>query len=152
EQVSSVTYNGVNLTLSGRADNTGQVDSEIWYLLAPTVGTANVVVTLSASRPFVAGATDYFGVNQSTPLGTFASATGNSTTASATGSPAAGNLVIDSVVCAGDASTLVVGAGQAPQWEASTKTPPAGGDALGGSSTESGAASVTMAWTLGSGH
>jgi hypothetical protein len=52
---------------------------EIWRLLNPTVGTANVVVTLSATTPVAAGATTYNGVNQTSPVRTFYSASGTGT-------------------------------------------------------------------------
>ena len=76
DPVASVTYGGQSLTLIGSADLPNTESAEIWYLLAPTVGTANVVVTLTGSCHFVAGATDYFGVNQTTPLGTLVTGDG----------------------------------------------------------------------------
>ena len=97
DPVASVTYGGQSLTLLGSATLPNAESADIWYLLAPTVGTANVVVTLTGSCHFVAGATDYFGVNQTTPFGTLVTATGNSSTPSVTVASAAGQLVIDSL-------------------------------------------------------
>jgi len=50
-----VTYGGTSLTLIGRATNGTTVETTQWYLLNPTSGTANVVVTLSAAAKVVAG-------------------------------------------------------------------------------------------------
>ena len=65
-----VTYGGVSLTQIGTAvAGTTTLDTiSLWYLLAPTVGTANVVVTYAAAvQDVTAGATSIYGVNQAAP-------------------------------------------------------------------------------------
>ncbi len=151
QQVASVTYGGQALTKIGAADLTNNEDAELWYLLAPPVGTANVVVTLTASAPFVASATDYFGVNQSTPLGTFASATGNNPPVTVNVSSVPGQLVIDSMVTQGDSFTIAPsGTGQTQFWNQTTGN--SGGDALAGGSFQGGASTVAMSWLENNSH
>ncbi len=138
--VSSVTYGGVAMTQVGRGAANHAV--EIWSLVNPTVGTANVIASFGATTAAAGGATTFNGVNQGTPTGTFASASGTGTTASVTVSSVAGDLVIDAQYWK-DTSANLVGAGQISQWSASNAT------MLGGSTTETGAATVTMTGTSG---
>ena len=146
DPVASVTYGGQNLTLLGSAVLPNNESADIWYLLAPSVGTANVVVNLTGSCHFVASSTDYFGVNQTTPFGTLVTATGNSFTPSVTLTSAAGQLVVDSLITQGSALSITpTGPGQTQLWSQTTGT--SAGDALGGGSYQNGAASVTMSWT-----
>ncbi len=141
KNITSVTYNGVNLTNAGIADNSGNAKAEIWYLKMPDVGTYDVVVNLDGNSDIVIGAATYTGVDQTTPLGTFVSNTGSTITASAVVSSAADEWVFDTMAVR-DASSITVGAGQTQQWNNGF------GNFRGGSSTEPGAGSVTMSWTL----
>jgi len=77
--VRSITYNGMTLSRLG-AQNTGAINgrAELWYLLAPPVGTGNVVVAMSQYNDVVAGATTYSGVNQASPWAPFRAAAGRS--------------------------------------------------------------------------
>lgn len=140
--VQSVTYGGVAMTNVGTATNGAQISS-MWRLIAPATGANNVVVTLSGGgTDIVAVATSYTGVDQTTPLGTPVTATGNSVTASVAVTSATGEIVVDSV--SSNLGTLTVGEGQTQRGNG------VGGDNQGGSSTEPGATSVTMSWTIGS--
>ncbi|HQQ32628.1 MAG TPA: DUF4347 domain-containing protein, partial [Methylophilus sp.] len=138
--VNSVTYGAQSLVKVGRA--TGNHAVEIWALVNPTVGTANVVVSFAGSTAAAAGAATYNGVNQSTPYGTFVGATGTGTTASVTVASAVGDLVIDSQYWQGTAGTGTPGAGQTVIWYQTQAA------MIGGSSTEAGAASVVMSGTF----
>jgi len=138
--VTGVTYGGVALTQVGRG--TGNHAIEIWRLINPTVGTANVVASFSGSTPAAGGATTFNGVHQTTPTGAFVSATGTGLTASVTAASAAGELVIDAQYWK-NTTANIVGAGQTSQWSASNVT------MLGGSTSEPGAASVIMTGTCG---
>ncbi len=144
--VSSVTYSGQSLTLVGsRVGGSAPVRIEIWQLVNPTSGTADVVVTLSSNADGVSvGATTFTGVDQTTPLGTFASAIGTSNTPSVNVSSALGELVYD-VVAGKNSGTLAAGSGQTGLWDVN-----ASGQSRGAASTEAGAASVTMSWNKGS--
>ncbi len=148
EHVNSVTYAGNSLTLVGAQSNGANTRMEIWRLVNPPTAANNVVVTLSASGRAVIGAATFTGVDQTTPLGTFASATGSSTTPSVAVSSAVGELVFDTVSNAAGQTSMTPGTNQTERWDVDS-----GGnstsDVRGGGSTEAGAASVTMSWTAG---
>lgn len=157
--VSTVTYAGQSLTKTdgAPADMTKQNSAntkrvELWKLVNPPTGTNNIVLTISAggsltNRAVVgAEASSWTGVDQTTPLGTSASASGTSTTPSVDVSSAAGEVVVDSVGAGATTSTtLTVGAGQT---QISTTQPLNAG--VGASSYEDGAATTTMSWTASS--
>ena len=148
--VTSVKYGAASLTFVGAvADSGAHVRVEMWKLVGPASGTANIVVTLSAAKRIVGGAISFSGVNPNTPNGTFSSASSTgSTTPSVVVSSTAGELVVDAVAPEGDAGSLTVGGGQTQRWNTLTGT--GSSEVRGAASTEPGAASVTMSWTLGS--
>lgn len=70
--VTSITYNGVNLSFIGaKSTVSGAGRVECWGLVAPTIGSNNVVVTLSTSVSSASEAVSYTGVNQTTPTEAF---------------------------------------------------------------------------------
>ena len=146
ETVTSVTYDGVALTLVGTEAQSDDARIEIWRLIAQPTGTANVVVNFSAGldESAVFGVMTFTGVDQTTPLGTFVSNDGDSGTASVTASSTAGELVLD-VVAAENADALTAGSGQTDRWNLSGNSSP---NVFGAGSTEPGAGSVTMSWSL----
>lgn len=58
------TYNGVSMTLWGQSPSGAGI--KIYYLIAPAIGTHNIVTTESSS---IYGFASFYGVNQSTPIG-----------------------------------------------------------------------------------
>jgi hypothetical protein len=91
----------------------------------------------------------FSGVNQTTPFGSFATATGNSAAPSVNATSAAADVVID-VLAALGTPTATAGSGQAGEWNQVTSGSPS---VRGAGSTKPGAASVTMSYTLsGSGQ
>ncbi len=146
-QVNSVTYSGTPLTLiATRPGGGNNTRASLFLLVAPPPGTANVVVTLFGPEDVVGGAVSFTGVDQGTPVGGFASGRGTGTLASVTVASAPDEVVVDTVAARGNAPAITVGAGQAQLWDLGTGT--GGSDIIGGGSTEPGAASVTMSWTL----
>ncbi len=144
--VGSVTYNNKPLTFAiGWNESSGKVRSEMWYLKAPDTGTFNIVVTMGSYyfANFVAGATNFFGVDQTTPYGSLTTAEGSGNP-SITVASAIGELVIDAVA-AFNVDTESSGAGQTILW--TNKNGTASNDAWAGSSKKEGASSVTMSWT-----
>jgi uncharacterized repeat protein (TIGR01451 family) len=146
QSVSSVTYAGTGLTYVGSSTYANEVRTEIWRLMAPATGANNIVVTLSSSAAFVAGASSFTGVHQTTPLGSFFSATNDS------GNPSVnvtgvntGEVVIDTLGVR-DITTATVGAGQTQRWNRQTT----GDKVVGAGSTEprGGSSTVTMSWSL----
>lgn len=147
DTVSSITYNGQNLTLVGAQDNSVTLGSrmEIWSLVAPTVSSADVVVTFSGTNHIGAtvGVMTFNGVDQTTALGSFASSEGDSSTPSTTVTSAPGELVFGVLGLDWNADIdLVPGPGQTEHWDLWQDK------ATGGGTTEAGAASVVTSWTL----
>ncbi|MFQ6023537.1 MAG: DUF4347 domain-containing protein, partial [Acidiferrobacterales bacterium] len=148
DTVSAVTYNGTALTLVGVQESTDNAKSrvEIWSLVAPDTGTHNVDVTYSGTNHEGAtiGVMTFNGVDQTTPLGTFAGAASESSNPSATVSSATGELVFG-VVAFSDSNDwdLVQGAGQTEHWDLFVD------QTNGAGTTEAGAASVVTSWTVG---
>jgi hypothetical protein len=144
-QATGVTYGGVALTPVLQYTDARRI--EIWVLVAPPVGTANVVVSFSGSTGALCGATTFDGVKQSSPVGDQQTKSGTSLlglTAHVTVASAPGDMVID--VQNWDAVlSLGVGADQTKLWWDSTILML---DITGGSSEKAGAASVDMGTNL----
>ena len=83
ESVSSVTYADEPLTKAIAQNASGlsaEQRVEIWYLVNPPVGTANVIVHLATSaNPSYITAVNFTGVNQTSPIGAMAGDDGTST-------------------------------------------------------------------------
>lgn len=147
ETVTSITYNGMDLSLVGAVSQQNDSRVEIWSLVAPDVGTHDVVITFSAplESSATAGVMTFTGVDQTTPLGTFASAKNRSAgPATVDVSSASNELVFDTVACEACGS-LTAGGGQTEYWNEVAEN----GAIRGAGSTEPGASTVTMSWTLG---
>jgi len=144
ESVTSVTYNDVNLTRVGVEEDTSlHSRAEIWSLLAPDTGTADVVVNLTGTshRGVSVGVMTFTEVNQTTPLYGFSSAVGSSTAASTTVSSAADDLVFG-VVHSHFGNSAAPGGGQTEHWDEKVEQTNSSG------TTEAGSASVITSWTV----
>lgn len=140
--ISSVTYNSVAMTLVDTAVNSSRRAS-LYRLVAPSTGANDVVITLSASEfDIVGGSMSFTGVDQTTPLGTAATANGNSTAPSVNVSAATDDLVA-AILCIEHSGTLSVGAGQTSRYS----NIGGAGFIKGAGSTEPGAATTTMSWS-----
>lgn len=107
-QVSSVKYNGVDLTLLAGSTivTTSGNTQKTYYLLNPASGTHNVVVTMSDLLNIEATVDSWDGVNQTTPFGTPATNFGTGTSASVSVAIAAGNRALASnLMFAGSSTT-----------------------------------------------
>lgn len=146
DSVSSVQHNGSNFTFVGAEDNPDSITSrvEIWSMVAPTVGTMDVVVNFSGTSHEGAaiGVTSFTGVDQVNPLGAFGSS-GGVTGAPSTNVSSGDNELVFGVVSIHDSSDRVVteGAGQTEEWELFEGSVNAAG------TLEDGAASVVTSWT-----
>lgn len=148
--VSGITYNGAALTKMTGATSGSQggfsSHTEIWGsdgLTLPS-GAQTVQITFAATGSYCqAGAISVTGSNTTTCFSNAAVADNpSSTTPSVTVTSATGELVVD--ITSNSAGLIpTVGAGQTSRF---TYNP--AGLFAGGSSTEAGAASVTMSWTL----
>lgn len=141
--VSSVTYGGVPLTLVGENSLNGNARVALYMLLNPASGTANVVVNFNVVPDYgaVVNVATYSGVDQSSPLGTFASAQNFKNPPTVSVSAAVGDVVYD--VVAARNSTLIAGTGQTQRWNINS-----GSEITGGGSTKPGAATTTTTWTV----
>jgi hypothetical protein len=147
--VSTVTYAAAGLTQkwSFTFSSAGlNYRNSGYFMVAPATGGNNVVVTLSdADAELSSGAMAFTGVDQTTPLATQATATGTASPATVDVSSATDDVVVDNV-CTGF-SSMVVGANQTSRWEQES----IGRGTAGSGSTEAGAGTVTMSWTLTAG-
>src|SRR5438132_12136903 len=73
-----MTYGGISL-ISANQTNTNTADSEIWYLVNPPIGSANIVAHMSTSLAnVIMGAYSFFGVDQTFPISSSANNTAGS--------------------------------------------------------------------------
>lgn len=145
QTVSSVTYGSQSLTSYGAVANGTSTRAQLWYLVAPTVGTGTITVTPSASAKISAGAWTLANVAQTTPFGTFISATGTSTAPSVNISSAATEVALAMVSAAGT-PTVTAGTSETVSW---TNVTSAGSDVRAtGLFQIPGATTVTVAPTL----
>lgn len=153
-KVSGVKWNGAALTSLGAHNDSGNKQRvEMWYLLAPATGTANVVVSFTlptfTTEGVAAGVTTFTGVDQTVPLGAFASADDGGTAAAFSQLNVTGvvnGMILDTLAIAGN-RTVTVPSPQAQQWNLNT-----GGsgttDVTATGSTRSGAPSVPLSETF----
>ncbi|HMP70456.1 MAG TPA: DUF4347 domain-containing protein, partial [Pirellulaceae bacterium] len=141
--VNSVTFNGQSLVQVGRTSGNHAV--EIWRLVNPDVVTnGSIVVSLGATTAIKGGAVVYNGVDTANPNGSYVGANGTGTSASVNVSSATGNLVLDVTNWNGNPAGYSIGAGQTATWNLTNATH------RGVSTTEAGAATVTMSSTVSS--
>lgn len=146
----TMTYAGAAMSKIGEQQepDTGRMVS-MWYQIAPATGSNNVSVTFTEGRVAEFRGVSFTGAHQSSMVGTASSAfslggvTGTNPSIVVTAAP--GDIVIDGLCWnQGDSpADETVGAGQTQRGGAA-----AGVFARCVSSTEAGAATVTMSWTL----
>jgi uncharacterized repeat protein (TIGR01451 family) len=152
--VTAVTYNGAALTSLGSQNDAGNTRRvEMWYLLAPPTGNHNVVVSVDIpvgqTVGVVAGAVTFTGVDQTVPLGSFASADGTGAGYSELDVPSVVNGMVLDTVAIGGPETISVPGPQVQEWNQTTcsalfctvNDPP---DVTGSGSARSGAPSVPL--------
>jgi len=122
----TVTYGGVSLTLLDTQTSAVSADQgvQIWYLIAPTVGTANVVIDLASTTEFshcLSVIDAWAGVDQTTPFGTttkIAETAGSFTSTSISVASVADDLVVDVIATFfNGVITITNGAGQSSDAE-----------------------------------
>ncbi len=148
--VTSVTYAGQVLTLVGTVNGTADETARIYSLLNPPSGTGTVVVAVGnpeAGDGMVVGVATFSGVDQTTPLGAFASSSGDASPASVTVASGVGEIVFDTFMLDDGDAIAGAGGGQTARWNL-TQT----GNVSGSGSTKAGAApSTSMSWTFNTG-
>lgn len=140
----AVTYNGVGMTQVSTTQSAGVTASAMFYLANPATGSNTVAASWTNNNWCVGGAASFTG--SAGTVGTPATFGSTSTTnPTVTVTSATGEIVIDTMATAG-ASSETAGANQTARWNFNT-TP---NQCSGSGSTEAGASSVVMDWTLGS--
>jgi len=147
DNIISVTYNGVACTkLTDASLGSGPIRAEYWYLINPASGAHDVVITFNSSTSGRCGAVSFTGAHQTTFHGTPNTATGTSSTASVVvTSSATDQIVLDVAAIRSVGDGITVGGGQTSRIDQETNPMDLG------MSTEPGAASVTMSWTVDGG-
>lgn len=143
--VTGVTWDGTALQ-KAIGIPVGDVESSIWYLIAPGVKTGNVVVSLTSSGHAKCAAVTYTGAEQTYPIRERSSGPFESTTAPAmTFVSNAVDTCLDVITGPdnGTGATPTADAGQTERFISNVV-----GDCRGAVSTKAGAASVTMGWTV----
>ena len=163
--LSTVTYNGVGMTritLSG-ASNGGISQAsgdypriEYWYYLNPPTGTSyNVIATFASANYVQAAAWSFSGVNATTPLASFASASGliypaGSQTASVSLASSTGSIAVNTIAGWNTFSSGGYGSGQnalVTPWLTSAD----GAWKAAGSAKITSSPTTTMSWTVSTG-
>lgn len=149
QTISSVTFDGSPMTLvpGSTATNGTNVLSALYYLIAPPTGAKNIVITTSAGTFITAGGISFTGADQTAPLGTANTATGESLSASVNVSSSASEIVAD--VVSGNSpfgDPFSFTSGKTMRWTANASGV-AQGRNKGQGSTSVGAATTTMSYT-----
>lgn len=118
--VASVTSNQGGTFIKYDAIDEGVfVSMEIWYMIAPATATHTITVTWTGTNclQLCAQATSYTGVNQSTPFGTVAKASGSTGTSVSTGSItySTGGIIYGTAVS--DSEGTLEGPGGIEKWQ-----------------------------------
>ena len=141
--IATVTYGAASLTRIRRdIDTSSDETTELWYLVAPVIGTDTITVTQGAvfSESMVGGSVSFTGVDQTVPISNSIGATASSTTASVTVTSATNEIAVG-IVSTRNGGTLTTDAAQTERWNLKP-------DHDGAGSTKAGTASVTMSWGL----
>ena len=142
--VSGVTYGGLPLTnlVSSRIKN----GVEIWGMVAPPVGTANIVINWNGASDMVGWSGIFTNVDQLNPVSATGSASDSSTIPSVGIVSASGDLVVDTVSTTGDAVSMTASGWQAEICHNRIGT--GGSNGRGAASYASGGISTNMGWTM----
>jgi hypothetical protein len=152
DRVSGVTYGGVAMTrIAGTSsrDTANRVGVEMFILVNPPTGTANVEATILPSVNYVVGGSaSFFNVNQTTPTRAVSIASSTTGSPTTTFTTVVGDIVIDTVATL-PSGFLAPGAGQTQRWDGQSFFSESF-DVGAGSTEPAGTTSTTMNWTSNS--
>ncbi len=149
QTITGVTFGAANLTKLGALANGTSARVELWYLKNPNTGAGTITVTPSAAVALVAGATSWFGVDQTYSPLEFDSLSGSSSNPAITLEANPAQIIHDAVATI--AATLTVGAGQTQRWNDGVAGIAGGGStepARPGTETTQWTASSALAWVI----
>ena len=143
-----VTYAGDALTKVSSSDvNGGDRYVSLWYRVAPDVGVdQDIVATFASSSRIIVGAVSFIHVNQSSPVGTVATAVnaGSVTSTTVDVTTVANEWVFDAMSLL---SSATVGSGQTQRWNVNQDS---SGNYGAGSTEQATGTTTTMSWTFSS--
>jgi hypothetical protein len=145
--IANITYAAVGITpISAITSPGGFNGAEQWGKIAPATGANNVVITADSATGIVGGSVSASGADQSTGWGAATTANGTDAAPTVNVTSETGALVVDAhsngVNTPGN-PTVTVHASQVQRWNDYNAN-----KNRGAGSTEAGAATVTMSWTL----
>ena len=146
DSVSGVTYNGNALSHVGTQAGVGQTRVEIWSLVAPDLGTHDVVVSFAtnAHDGATVGAITFNDVHQTNALGAFGGADGDSASTATAGIASDANDLVFAAVAAQDSSDVEFTANTGSElWDLFRDTANASATTIAGA-----AGGVTANWTM----
>lgn len=118
-QIPTITYDGASMTQVPSATSLfGGADDErlsMFYRVAPSTGANNIVITCASTHgEIVAAAASFYGVDQTTPIGTYDSDVqdGSSSFSITVTDGASGDMVVDAMANWSNTSEPSVGSGQ----------------------------------------
>jgi hypothetical protein len=130
----AITYGGVSLSQVAAKTNGTTSRGEIWGLIGPASGSANIVANWTGSAGIIFGAAAFSGADQTSPFQNVITNTSSSITITS----AVGNMTMDLLATNG---ALPTSPSQTQMWS-QTRNNPAGAASRG-----TGAATVTHSWT-----
>jgi hypothetical protein len=146
--ITGITYNGVALTKIDAMDTgAGSTRTELWYLINPPAGTANIVITYSgtgAPGGRRMGVLCLSGVDQSNPINASNKASGSTSSATVSVTPTTDNCWVVASACA--QAVLTESGGNTERWYSNVSSTNNG--AGGTKGPISPAAATAMAWGL----
>lgn len=143
--ISSVTYAGSGMTQVGSTLTDGSNWwLSLWRLVAPAVGTADLVATLSGSGAISLAGAAFSGVDQTTPLRTHATNTGTSTSASVAPTSSV-NDVVFAAMSEYNGGTITEGSTLIYELEGGASV-----NSFSAQTAAAGSPTTSMSWTLGS--
>ena len=144
DQASGVTYAGTAMTQVATVGPFNNIRVALWRLTAPATGANNIIATWPDAQADVSlHAMSFSDVDQTTPLGTAATATGTSATPSVDVTSVAGDRVVDGAVNEGTGTAGTPGANQTERIDVNANF------RLLASTEEATGATTTMSWTAG---
>ena len=142
----SVTYGGISLTRQVLVNVSPEV--EMWTLIAPPSGAANVVVTFPSSKAIIGGSVSFTGVDQLTTIRDRNHTVGTSDVSVTT---AIGDVVVDTLSATALGGDMVVSpdSSQTQRWNQTAALNNTSNTTIGAGSTKAGSAGSTeMDWAI----
>ncbi len=142
DTVTTLTYNGIALTLLDARSNSSATRAEVWYMLNPPSGTHTLSLNLSGNDQVLMGAIYFYNVDQGAPFGTHSTNSGNGDPISGSVSSATDEYVFD-VLASDSVASMTADGSQTELWNSSMS-----GLGQGAASIRAGDTTANVTWTL----